>query len=162
MDRQEFTQIVVPLYRRMFAVALRILSDADMASDAVQECFDKLYRRRDVLDSVDSIEAYCMTAVRHEALTVLRGCRTSPVINDVYPVAADDSDRVVDCDSLNYVMSLIERLPQTQREVLTMSAIDEYDNDRIAEMTGLSQSNIRQLLSRARKKLKSMYHNRGL
>lgn len=156
MDSKEFKECVMPYYRKMYFTAFRILADSSSASDAVQESFKKLFMRMEVLSSVDSVEAYCMGVVRNEALGILRSRKT--VIADLPEESAStESDAFADKDELNYVLGLLDRLPPDQKTVILLSSVDGLDNDEIASRTGFSESNVRQLLSRGRKKLKELY-----
>ena len=49
---------------------------------------------------------------------------------------------------------LIERLPEPQRTIIQMRDVDDMAYEDIATVTGLSQVNIRVLLSRARKRIR--------
>ena len=57
-------------------------------------------------------------------------------------------------DTLSRVMKEMERLPEKQAKVLRMRAVEGLEYDEIARRTGLSQVNIRVLISIARKTLK--------
>ena len=57
-------------------------------------------------------------------------------------------------DTLARVMKEMERLPEKQAKVLRMRAVEGLEYDEIARRTGLSQVNIRVLISIARKTLK--------
>jgi RNA polymerase sigma-70 factor (ECF subfamily) len=57
-------------------------------------------------------------------------------------------------DKLRVLIQEIGRLPQKQSTVLKMRAIDGLEYNEISQRTGLSQVNIRVLISIARKTLK--------
>ena len=50
-----------------------------------------------------------------------------------------------------------ERLSQRDREILYHREKDGWEYDELAEMYGLSESNVRMIISRARKTLRSIY-----
>lgn len=60
-------------------------------------------------------------------------------------------------DSVEFIGRIVDSLPEGQREVVRLSAFDERSNEEIAELTGYSPGNVRQLLSRGRKKIREMY-----
>ena len=62
--------------------------------------------------------------------------------------------RLAEKDYLNRLISEIDKLPQKQAEVLKMRALDGLEYEKISRRTGLSQVNIRVLISIARKNLK--------
>ena len=57
------------------------------------------------------------------------------------------------------VFGVIGSLPDSQRQVITMHDIEGYSKDEIQRQTGFSADNIRQLLSRARKAIRSHFSN---
>jgi RNA polymerase sigma-70 factor (ECF subfamily) len=72
-------------------------------------------------------------------------------------IAADTSGpekQMAEKDTLSRVMKEMERLPEKQTKVLRMRAVEGLEYDEIARRTGLSQVNIRVLISIARKTLK--------
>jgi RNA polymerase sigma-70 factor (ECF subfamily) len=62
--------------------------------------------------------------------------------------------RLAEKDYLNRLISEIDKLPQKQAEVLKMRALDGLEYEKISRRTGLSQVNIRVLISIARKNIK--------
>jgi RNA polymerase sigma-70 factor (ECF subfamily) len=57
-------------------------------------------------------------------------------------------------DRLRNLIRAIDNLPQKQAEVLKMRTLEGLEYEEISQRTGLSQINIRVLISKARKALK--------
>ena len=57
-------------------------------------------------------------------------------------------------EKISIVRSLIEKLPLRQQQVIRLQAIENCSYEEIEQITGLSNGNIRTLLSRIRKQLK--------
>lgn len=70
-----------------------------------------------------------------------------------------DNDTTETRETLNVVRHLADTLGESQRKVFMMATFGECDNDEIVKATGLSESNVRQLLSRARKRIKELYQS---
>lgn len=160
MTEAEFERFILPCHRKMYAAAYVILSDGDEAADVVQECFARLWERRSRIENPQSPEAYCLTVVRRLSIDRIRRTRNVQSIDDT-PVetAGDDSaDRKLEqTDTLRMVDSLIGKLPEQQQKVIRMSSALGMDNKQIAEATGLSDVNVRTLLSRGRRQLKRLF-----
>ena len=73
------------------------------------------------------------------------------------PHLEDDSqDSQIDMkDALQYLLEEMEKLPDKQRTVLKMRAIDGLEYEDISDRTGLSKVHVRVLMTMARKTLKS-------
>ena len=54
-------------------------------------------------------------------------------------------------EDIRRIQELIEQLPENQRQVIRLRGIEDCSYEDIEQITGLSSSNIRTLLSRARK-----------
>ena len=54
-------------------------------------------------------------------------------------------------EDIRHIQELIEQLPENQRQVIRLRGIEDCSYEDIEQITGLSSSNIRTLLSRARK-----------
>lgn len=160
MDADSFKREIIPHYRRMFAVAVHILRDRDGAADVVQEAMTRLWEHRDQLDAVTSMQAYSITVTRRICLDHLRdeaSYHKTP-LNDGIFIADDTASSAVESrDDMRLLKELMSKLPQAQLRVLRLSAISGLSNDEIAQSTGESPANVRQLLSRARRKLKELF-----
>jgi RNA polymerase sigma-70 factor (ECF subfamily) len=67
---------------------------------------------------------------------------------------SDPNRRAADRDRLRILLEEIEKLPEKQAAVLKMRTLEGLEYDEISRRTGLSQVNIRVLISMARKTLK--------
>ena len=159
MTEAELETYILPCHRKMYAAAAVIVSDVDEASDVVQEAFARLWERREDIPNPHNPEGYCLTVVKRMSIDRLRRRRHIEVNIDDVAVAADGgTDRRLEAsDSLRRVNSLLRGLPANQQEVIRMSALGGMDNSEIAAATGLSDVNVRALLSRGRRMLKKMF-----
>lgn len=61
-------------------------------------------------------------------------------------------------DTRAAIERLIDSLPEGQRTAIRLSSFGGLDNNEIAATTGLSEANVRQLLSRGRRKLRELWN----
>ncbi len=160
MQRQDFEQLYLPQWQRMYALALRMLPSAEDASDAVQDAFERLLDSTDRLDDVASPTAYCLTMIRRICIDRLRRESVRHTV-DLDTAAADESlrhppDELSGEETEHIIRRAIESLPPGQSLVMRLKVYGELDNTAIAEETGFSNETVRQQLSRARKKLKEL------
>lgn len=158
MDKHRFEIELLPCYKRIYSICMTIVRDSDEAADAVQETYARLWARRNDLDKLDSKEAYALTIAKRICIAKLRSRElTTATEHNTYP-DLQENDMVEHADELRLVRSLMLQLPVNQRKVVELSAYGGCSNDEIAELTGESPANVRQLLSRGRKKLKELYN----
>ena len=75
----------------------------------------------------------------------------------------DTPERQVEIsDQLRQVRQLIEELPPNQRQVIRLRGMEDCSLEEIAQITGFSDTNVRTLLSRARKYIKEKLKIRSL
>lgn len=153
----DFRKIWIPLAERFYRVAYHLLESRDDAEDAVQELYLKILSIPGKLVYVRDPAAYGITLLKNICIDRIRRreSRRAEQLEDF--MAADSSGperKMTEKDTLTRVMKEMERLPEKQAKVLRMRALEGLEYDEIARRTGLSQVNIRVLISMARKTLK--------
>lgn len=165
MDEQQFKGCVMPLYKTLYAYALTILHDESDAADCLQDSLSRLWENRQKLSDVGNIKAYAIVTVKNIAITMAakasqKGSRLDdepPDISDPSPTPAGALELHEDLLSIR---ELLRMLPENQRKVVLLSGVAGLSNSEIGKATGLSDDNVRVLLSRGRKKLKNLFSKR--
>lgn len=161
MEEKEFRQRVVTLQRLMYSVALKTgLPPAD-AADAVQETQLSLWRsRKGIPDSERECRMYCMAALRNECISWHRRRRETEPLDTLQEadIGVSAGNEAEERDTRHYIEKVIDGLPSGQREVLKLSGLGGYDTAEISEATGMTATNVRQLLSRGRRRLRELFN----
>ncbi|POM26765.1 ECF RNA polymerase sigma factor SigJ [Actinomadura rubteroloni] len=145
---------------RLFGIAYRMLGSAAEAEDVVQDAWLRwqTYDRAAVADPV----AFLATATTRLAINVLQSARvrreayTGPWLPE--PVATGDDPHLgaERGEALGFaVLILLERLSPTERAAYVLREAFDYPYPRIAEIVRTSEAAARQLVSRARKHVRS-------
>ncbi len=129
------------------ALALRVVRQADLAEEIVQEAFLAVWRHPERFERHrGSVRAWLMGMVHHRAVDAVRReeaqrRRADDMVATAREEVADHSDDVVDRLSLpserRLVRDALSDLPNEQREVLELMYFDGLSQSRIAERTGL-------------------------
>lgn len=158
MNTNLFKETFVPYHQKLYRIAFRILRDEGNAEDIVQETYIKLWERRKEMQHIENKEAYAVIILRNKCLDFLR--KKKAYLSDFEFDVRDDysvSKEVELRDEIRHVQDLINLLPPQQRLVMQLKHWDEYTDEEIEEVTGMSQINIRVTLSRARKTIREQY-----
>jgi len=143
----------------MFSIAYRMTGSISDAEDIVQEAFLRLTRALRDGTSIDSPKAFLATVTTRLAISHLRSARVrresyvgawlpEPLLADPEPGPAERAEM---SDSLSMAfLVLLESLTPTERAVFLLHEVFGYDYKEIAGITGKSEANCRQILTRAR------------
>ncbi|MDR1593253.1 MAG: RNA polymerase sigma factor [Prevotellaceae bacterium] len=159
MDAENFKKVFLPYHRKLYGIAYKILENQNDAEDIVQETYIKLWRRRTELESLINPEGYAVTLLKNGCLDFIR--KVKPELTAIYEmnIPADDSliSRIEDKERLVYVQNIMEKLPAQQKQVIQLKIWDNMSNEEIEKITGLTQGNIKVIISRAKKTIKEIY-----
>lgn len=158
VNSNEFKNIFLPYHIKYYRIAYRILQNEDDSKDVLQELYLKLWTIRSELNTIKNHEAYGVTLLKNLCLNYLK-TRQRRYFDDIESVKKiKDVSFYYEQDGVDSLVSLakklIETLPKNQKSVMQMRDINNYEMTDIAEEIGLSEVNVRVLLSRARKKIR--------
>lgn len=158
MNSQIFKETFIPYHQKMYRIAYRILKDHGTAEDIVQETYIKLWNKRTEIGHIENMEAYAIIILKNTCLDFLR--KKKDYLSD-FALEIKQSESLTKevelKDELRQVEKLVRQLPEQQRLVMQLKHWDEYTDDEIEEITGMSQVNIRVTLSRARKAIREEF-----
>lgn len=156
MNNDEFKAKIQPHYRLMYRVAVSVLRNDDEAADAVHDAVLKLFEKRNQLEYISNIKQYCLSVVRNICLNIIRDRKVYIDINELKDIESNENahNTIEYSEISNSITRVLERLPDDQKMVFQMSAFGGFSNTEIANMLGITQGNVRVILSRVRKKIK--------
>lgn len=130
--------------------------------DALQEAFCRLWTRRAEFSSQGEAEGFLAVTARNVTIDHHRRRQTHPETDidtlDRHPTSEEDTDSRHEL--ITEINRLIEaNLSERDREILRRHDRDGWDFEEIADHFGITQSNARMILSRARKTIRTLYKN---
>ncbi len=146
----------------LFSIAYRMLGSVADAEDVVQEGFLRLARSRVQGIRVESERGFLTTVVTRLAIDELRSARVrretyfgpwlpEPLITSAEPEPAELAESS-DSLSMSFLV-LLETLTPVERAVFLLREVFEYPYDEIAKIVDKSDTNCRQILARAHKRI---------
>ena len=171
-DERAAERLVRDNIGRMRAVARRLLRDEGLADDCVQEAFIKAFRKIGDFEGRSSLKTWLHRITVNEALMKLRSMKRldeQPIdhllpefdhnacrIEAPWPTLAGTEEIVERNSTRALVLSKIRELPDSYRIVVMLRDIEELETSEVAKMLGLSESNVKVRLHRARSALKKL------
>jgi RNA polymerase sigma-70 factor (ECF subfamily) len=158
MKAEEFKRDILPMQRKLYSFASRILQNREEAEDVVQEVFVKLWQMKDEMERVRNREAFAMTMTRNLCLDKLKKKRVLSLDDDSNQYeGTSDSDPLKEIqvnDAFELVKHIVNQLPDQQRMIIQLRDIEGYTSEEVAEILDINQNTLRVNLSRARQKIR--------
>ena len=138
--------------KKFFGLCLKYSSSYADAQDNFQEGFLIIFRKINQYSGKGSFEGWAKRILINNALQRYKGVRFMEVINDNIP----DVDIEIDEEeiSLDYLMQIIQELPDQYRIVFSLYVLDDYSHQEISDMLSISTGTTKSNLHRARLILK--------
>lgn len=163
MEGNEFKSRFLPFNGLIYRISFAITCDRQEAEDVVQEVYEKLWKIRETLPMVQHDEAYIISITRNMALDRYRRklSRPSIPVSSLYDLFEEESadNTVEQKEMLGKVENLLATLPESQQMAMRLRHFSDLPIPQVAETMQLTQTNVRQLLSRARRTIKEKFEN---
>ncbi|MCP3916879.1 MAG: sigma-70 family RNA polymerase sigma factor [bacterium] len=141
----------------MLDAARRILGDAMLAEDAVQDATMRALKCNRPLPTREDARRWLVALTRNSSFDLIRGRRRLAVLDgdlDVLPAPiCDFTERIGADEEKRRVLDTIGSLPATDREMMQMLA-DGHTQRELSEHLGVRFSTLRSRLSRVRSSLR--------
>jgi len=135
----------------IYRFILKNLRDGNRARDIVQDSFEKLWIRVDDVNAVKA-KSYLFSTAYHTMIDVIRKDSKQRLIEDNEYMEPGHNDQYSDLSEI--LNKAISALPEDQRSVIMLRDYEGYSYDEIAEITGLTASQVKVYIYRGRLFLK--------
>jgi RNA polymerase sigma-70 factor (ECF subfamily) len=154
-DSEAFNELFKRYERKVYMYCMRVLLDEEMARDAFQEAFMRLYEHRHSYDG-RRFMVWFFTIVRNVCLNMRRNKK--PTVPFETSRANETSSEIRDVVLHERIASALNQLPIDYREALVLYEYDGYSYQEIADITGASISTVKIRIFRARKQLRTLLY----
>lgn len=155
-DNLKFEDIYNTYRQTMFSVANRIIKEQYLSEDIIQRAFIRIISNLDNIEEVNShqTKGFVVIIVRNIAIDFYRKRKKENIVSldtiEIY-VENIETKEILGTTDLEEAIS---KLPIKYANVLRLRFIYEYSYIEITEILNTSESNVRQRVSRSKKKLK--------
>lgn len=156
-----YTELFTPLYRYVF---FRV-KNYDEAMDIIQNVFMKIFEKYPDKQTKD-LYPLIYRSIKNEIID--RGLRKKATsmdpTDDFFTNRPDESlphpeQQYHAREYIKHVSDLLEFLDEQEKEIIILRFLQEREYAEIAEIIGKTESTLRQIISRALKKLRNHYEN---
>ncbi len=152
MTERDYNECVTRYADNVYRFILKNLRHEDDARDVVQSAFEKMWRNREHVDATTA-KAYLFTVAHNQMIDHIRKVKRISLKEEF-----SEQDKVTDQQQHNLKKILNEalnRLNETQRCLVMLKDYEGYSYEEIGKIMGLSESQVKVYLHRARIQLKN-------
>lgn len=151
MTTAEYNQCVEEHADAVFRFILKNMRDEEEARDVVQDSYEKMWRNVDTIENTKA-KSYLFTTAYH---TMIDRIRKKKKMSDFTEVTEDSLFHQEQYSDLKQVLNkALDLMPENQKAVLTLRDLEGYSYEEIGRITGLSESQVKVYIYRARLFLK--------
>lgn len=143
---------------KMLAVCRSYVKDLQFAQDVMHQGFLKVFMHLDSFSEKGSFEGWVRRIMVHESLNFLKKKRWVVYINDINEHNEMANPGIALKNDAEYLLKLIDQLPNGYRIVFILHAIEGYTHKEIAKTLHLTENTSRSKLSKARKILQKKFN----
>ena len=164
-DREAFGSLVKKYQKGIHALAWRKIGDFHIAQEITQDAFIKAYHKLDTLKNHNLFAGWLYVIAANLCSDWLQ--KNSQALKSLEPMDADVIDYMsysryiaekqaaeTDETRREIVKRLLQKLPESERTVITLYYFGEMTCETIGKLLGVSPNTIKSRLSRARNRLK--------
>jgi RNA polymerase sigma factor (sigma-70 family) len=152
MTEREYNQCVNQYADNVYRFIMKNLRHEEDARDVVQSAFEKMWRNRENVDTEKS-KSYLFTIAYNQMIDHIRKVKRVKLKEDFA-----EETRITEQPQSQLKKILEEalgRLNETQRSLVMLKDYEGYSYEEIGQITGLSESQVKVYLHRARIQLKN-------
>ena len=163
-EKRKFERIYLAHRQTMYYAAFRILKDVHEAEDAVHQAFLRIIDRLDKINDAEchKSRAYLVVITENSAIDIYRKRKQARMVSyeemEVYITSNIESDY----EEKDAIFLASNKLPVNYSVVLRLRYAQGHTDAEIATLLKISDDNVRQRISRAKKKLNQLLDGEGV
>ena len=155
-----FTNLIDRHKDKAFNLAFRICGSREEAEEVTQDAFLKAYKALNSFKMKSSFATWLYRIVYNTAISLVRIKKKGVLSIEDFPADATDfignntSEEEAEAEYRNSLVNFaLQKLTEDERGLISFYYYEEMTTDEIADITGISKSNIKVKLFRARQKM---------
>ena len=154
MTTEEYNHCVELYSNSLYRFLLKNIKDRDTAKDLVQEAFEKLWLSLTMVP-IEKAKAFLYTVAYRKMIDAIREAKYGYLEENLGFEAQQIEAPNREYTNLKEILEQgLERLPELQKTMIILRDYDDYSYQEIADITGVSITQVKVYLFRARKFLK--------
>ena len=163
-----FTTLYKKYGAQAFALSFKYLCNKELAEDAVQNLFMKIWIKHEELEEGRPINRFLFTVLKNDLLNILRDSKSNIFVLDDcleilnYLDGEDTDPQEFDQEQVEMIRSAVEQLSPQRKKIFSMKISGKYSNQEIANRLNLSINTIKFQYSQSLKQIKKLVRERAI
>jgi len=153
MTEKEYNECVNLYSDGVFRFIVKNLRHEEDARDIVQTAFEKLWRHREQVEHAKS-KSYLFTVAYNQMIDHLRKSKRVQ-LKDEFSAETKIQQSNFNSNAKKILMEALNRLNETQKSLVMLKDYEGYNYEEIGQIMGLTESQVKVYLHRARLALKN-------
>lgn len=161
-----FEELFKQTYPRLKGYCGLFIHDQAQANDLVQECFVRLWEKRQTISVNQSVESLLFVMLRNRCLNYLRDRKNDLTDNNLSGLNETELQHLYQLDFtgreektleeklIEAVRNSVEKLPEKRRQVFVKAKIEGKKNKEVAEELGISVKAVEKHLHQAKEQIR--------
>ena len=156
---QDFAERYRQYFPRVFAFIYGRIRNVQTAEDLVSEVLERAFVKAHTLRHEEAFGTWLFTIARNLIASHCRhqnrfGARVDYELVNSVPTDGATDDGVLEREELAKMMGHVRKFPQREQDIIALKFDAELTNMQIAEIMGLTESNVRVIICRTLQKLR--------
>ena len=153
MTVPEYNHSVEEYADRLYRFVLKNIKEESTAQDIIQDTFEKLWIKHETVN-YSKVRSYLFTTAYHTLIDYTRKSKKLIEIEDMHNSLSESENGYFDLKkNLN---GALEKIPEMHRAVILLRDYEGYSYEEIAEITGLTESQVKVYIYRGRVALRKL------
>jgi len=161
-DTVSFGFIHTALFNGLYNYAAKLLNDDELANDAIQDLFIRIWNKRTSIGEIQKIKPFFYTSLRRQVFNQLRDLKlrnlkisliTQPDIEFTQEEILIKNE--IDAGLKEKILHLLNTLPKRQREVIYLHYFENMSLSQVAVIMEINHQSVMNLKQRALQSMRS-------
>jgi RNA polymerase sigma factor (sigma-70 family) len=142
--------------KNLFQLSLKYCTSVEEAEDNLHDAFIEILSNCNRFENKGSFEGWMKRITINKAINKFKlSINTTSIDSTIYPLIDTEIEIDIETISLDYLLKLIQELPNQYRLVFNLYELDDYSHKEISEMLGISEGTSKSNLHKAKLILKN-------
>lgn len=159
-DTNAFTYLIDKYKNMAYTIAIKIVKNTEDAEEVAQDSFLKAYQKLETFKGDSKFSTWLYTIIYRNAISKIRKKKIETTDIDSFVIDNYTTDfdfpqieAIKNKEQKKYVAAAINNLPEIDALLITLFYLNESTVEEIEKITGLTKTNVKVKIFRARKKL---------